>query len=206
MKHILVVGLLSICIVSSAYAQDQRPTSKTENDKSLYELSYNYFSRDYNYLDDEYKIEISSTDFNLLVEKYAFYPEQIRHYKDSLSVILNENFLGDSKKAHTGKLILGYTWQRLSYHLWETPEVTENLARSFGFSHPFLFKRYIVENDQQKEVKKLLSNLREQITREIPDAELSKLSTDDLLNFAMRNSPQRIEDFLALKNEKKSDW
>lgn len=175
-------------------------SKKTEN--SLNDISF--FDLKYEYLNDSYLIDIDSVSFMNLILKYRFSCDQIKTFKDSLYVIFIDNFEGDTEKSHKAKFQIGYTWKRLSYHLWISEDETKKLASRFGFSHPYLFKSFMIENFQREDVQAVLKSLKEKVQLKFYNKSLSTKSPNELLNTAMRHNPERIRDYELLSQKLKT--
>jgi hypothetical protein len=164
-------------------------------------LNFDYFNQNYKYLDKNFCIKISKTEFDNLVEKHGFYKGRITKYRDSLSVVFTENFKGDWKKAQIAKNRIGYTWLRLSYHLWQEADEVKSLAKSFNFNHPYLFKEFLINDSINIDVKLFFKDLRNKVKLNTKSSKnISSLSKNELLNFAMVHSYSRVSDFKKLKN------
>ncbi|MCW3804018.1 hypothetical protein [Plebeiibacterium marinum] len=153
-----------------------------------------FLSMDYKFLNNEFKIQIDSTTFSSGVEKYHFYPEKILTYKDSLIVVLMIQF-DDWPKAKIAKRDISYSWLRLGYHTWQTPDEARNFAQEFGISHPWRMKLLLMDdnNDDQKIINFYVDLKNKLIKNNLSGFE--KLNRKDLLTFAMQKNPQHIADY-----------
>ena len=140
-----------LCVVSSIKSQKNVLSNPPEID---------YLSYKYKYLDKNYNIHINSNDFNRAVEKYQFYPNKIHTYNDSLGVIMMLEF-DDWQKCNVATNIVGYSWVRLSYHLWLTVAESKKFAKSVGITHPWRMKQFLIdENNKNKKVVKFFDDLK----------------------------------------------
>jgi len=188
MRKIIYILVLMVNSISGFSQELNNPTIKNTN--------IDFFNYNYKYLDQDYKISISSQKFDSIVTKYEFYKDRIHKYRDSLAVVLVENFNGDWKKTNKATFVISYSWQRLSYHLWMDIDDSKKLAKEFNFNHPYRFKQFLLTDLEDKEVELFFKNLKDKISNNIESTtDLDELSREQLLNFAMRYSKSRIKDF-----------
>ena len=172
-----------LCVVSSIKSQRNIVTNPLEID---------YLSYKYKYLDKNYNIHINSTDFNKAVEKYQFYPNKIRNYNDSLGVIMMIEF-DDWQKCNVATNVVGYSWVRLSYHLWLTVDESKKLAKSFKINHPWRMKQFLIdENNKNKNVVKFFEDLKLKIYNKNQAIKFEGLNRSKILNLALSLNSQRI--------------
>ncbi|QTE21430.1 hypothetical protein [Polaribacter cellanae] len=112
-----------------------------------------FLNKNYKYLDDNFNISISKETFDKAIKKYKFIKSRIRKYKDSLSVVLAYE-LGDEDASRIAKTRIGYTWLRLAYHIWLSEKECKKIGKNFGFTHPYRFKEFIID-DTNNEIKRL---------------------------------------------------
>jgi len=165
---------------------------------NLYSQSYNeidYLSYDYQYLDENYAIHIDSKTFNKAMRKYKAIRENIKSYKDSLSVVTMLEF-DDWAKCNNATFIISYSWKRLGYHTWQTPVEAEKFAESFGIIHPWRMNEFLVdETNNRKEILDLYADLKVKVIQVYPEISFEGLNREQVLDLAMKNNPLRIKAF-----------
>ena len=181
-------------------SQNKIPSSKS--------IQVNFFTYKYKYLDSNFNIKIPDEEFQKAIIKYKFYPERVigQSYKDSLLVVLADEF-SDDHMVNSAGFQLSYSWLRLSYHLLITAEECQKLGKKYEFKHPYLFQKYL-SNDKNHDayLKRLFIHLREKVFKLTKDEKVKTMNAYQLMNVALRNSPQRIEDFQILAFERKHGY
>ena len=180
-------------ISTLSYAVDNKHNS---NDKFL---EYDYFNHNYLYLDKDYKINISKKTFNNQLKELNISSCRINNYYDSLIVIMSLEF-EEKSFARCAAYRMGYTWTRLGYHLWLSADDAKKLADEFGYSHPYIFKKYLLQSQDPK-VNAIYHDLNVKIAAEYPEKEFNNLSKSKFLDQSLRLNPTRIKDSEKLKKE-----
>ncbi|PQJ80013.1 hypothetical protein [Polaribacter porphyrae] len=154
-----------------------------------------FLSRNYKHLDSNFNISISKELFDTAVEKYKFIRPRIRKYRDSLSVVLAYE-LDDEDASRIAKIRIGYTWLRFAYHIWLSEKECEKIGRNFGFTHPYRFKEFLVD-DTNKEKRRLnfIDDLKKRMKKENSYQLDTFPNTNKLLNFALLENPIRKKAF-----------
>ena len=157
-------------------------------------IKIDYLTYKYKYLDSSYKIHVSSDVFNEAMSKYKFYPERIRKYNDSLSVIMMLEF-GDWDKCRIACLQVGYLWLRLAYHTWQTEEEAKKFAKSVGITHPWRMQQYLEDDtNNSPEVIDFFKKLKLKILLSNKNVNFSGLNRERILSLALKLNPVRIAD------------
>lgn len=160
-----------------------------------------YLDYNYTYLDKDFRINIDSDIFNSTINTYEFISEHISSYKDSLAVALMAEF-NDWDQLRVAELRILYSWQRLGYHTWQSKEEAQEFAAQFELTHPWRMREFLIdEANHHQEIKKFYKQLLKKVEKETGRADLDTLSRKEFLNVAMRNNPQRIDDFRKLQQE-----
>lgn len=193
MNKINILALvIIICCINISFAQVHTSTVlKTDNSNIQELMKINYFTLKYRFLDKNFKVKMSSTDFQFVKKKYGFSNAQTA--KDSLGIALMGEF-NDWDKARIAELRLTYTWLRLSYHLLLTDYQTKELAKEFKIKYPWLLKQTIADNSTSK-AKKVIIELKKRIQKIEPDLDLSLMSADDLMRKALDINPARKQKY-----------
>lgn len=151
------------------------------------------------------KILLSSEDFDKTVTKFSFYKERIKNYNDSLSIALMHEF-GDPAAARIANLQINYNWKRISYYLWMPEEAAQQIALSYGITHPYYFKKRL-ENEQlyDEKLTQIMNDLKQKVYNQTKDESVLKISkSNDLLKISFEKNPQRLADFKnSVKNHDK---
>lgn len=163
-------------------------------------LEYDYFSHEYKYLDKEFKIKISSEEFQKLIKKHKFFPERIATCKDSLSVVLMGEF-NDWHKARIACNRLGFSYVRLGYILWLDEFEAKSLCKRYRIKYPYKLYQYIryQEENWDNYMKDFIAELKFRIKSEIEEVNTDSMNTKVLLKTALFHNPQRIKDSEAKK-------
>ncbi len=102
----------------------------------------------------------------------------------------------DFDKARIAKLNIGYTWLRLSYHTWQSEKEVKDFAMSFGITHPYKMKEFLIdENNNDPMINAFFNELRTKVKGGDTNENIDKLNRDKLLTAALRSNPQRIADY-----------
>jgi hypothetical protein len=164
-----------------------------------------YFNYNYKYLDKNYKISISNREFQNTIVKYEFYPELIKNYSDSLGIVLMAEF-NDWDHARFAKMRLTYSWLRLGYHLWLSEHDTKQMAKKYGYTHPYLFKEYLKESGNKNDayLNSFFNTLRSSLrnTEGVKESDFKNGSINDLMNLALIKSSDRLRDSQTLAYER----
>jgi hypothetical protein len=213
LKLSLLTLLTSLSIFSQNFVSEN-PTNPTEGEKRILDKNkqyqsdslskLNYLNRTYKYLDTDFKINIPKDTFDFAVKKYKFYKERIKKYKDSLTVVMVHEFSGN-EASRFATLRIGYTWRRLAYHLWISEEESKILGNKNNFNHPYKLKTYI-ENDtiQTQQRKNIIKDLKSKMFAEGFYKLDTFPNTRKLLNFALRENPERKSDFEKVSRKRKN--
>lgn len=181
-KILLLMFLSCFCFIHSQNLD-------IKNDK------LSFFELDYEYLDEQFKINITNKNFQELTNKYNFYNERINSYDDSLAVILTHNFKGDWAKTNRARFILSYSWKRLSYHLWLSEIDVKIIAGKIKINHPYIFKQYLL-NNKNSYTDKIFNDLIKKLKESSLDVgNIKEMSRNDIMSFAMRHNKIRILDY-----------
>jgi len=160
-----------------------------------------YLDYNYQYLDKDFNIIIDSDIFNSTITNNKIIPERINSHKDSVRVVLDIEFQ-DKDQSRIAYNRITYSWQRLGYHTWQSKEGAQEFAAQFELTHPWRMREFIIdEANHHREIKKFYKQLLKKVEKETDRADLDTLSREEFLNVAMRNNPQRIDDFRKLQQE-----
>ena len=175
-----------------------------EMSKELPEIDYLTYK--YEYLDKDYKIHMPSDLFQETMKKYEYYPQKIKTYKDSLSVVLMGEF-DNWKQANIATNRLAFTDLRSSYYLWISPARVKEFRDKYGFNHPYSFYEYYRYNEDKwdEEMHKFMKNLREKVAKASDKPDVLSMTSKYLLREALVLSPQRVIDSKK-KVSKRSKW
>ena len=196
MMRIILLLLSPLFLVTSVLAQDANIDEY---------MAYDYFKHDYKYLNEDFAITISHNTFQSLVEQYQFYPDKIEKYKDSLAVVMCGEF-DNWQQVNIAVNRLGFTWLRAGYCFWLSEDEAKQKGEEMGFNHPYLFYRYMRDDDQISEVKILfLADLKEKIEKYTHNPDVYSMNTREFFRYALVNNPQRINDFKKLKMDCKEE-
>ncbi len=173
-----------------------------------------FLDYDYKYLTEDFQIQIDSSTFQKCIEKYNFYPERIKNYKDSLGIVMMVEF-GDWKKARSAELKIVFSWKRLGYYTWLKEDEAKQFAAKFQISHPWrMYELLTDESNNNPDIKAFIEALNEKVEMEEKDnPELLALykkkermfETEKkgehkrILSKALFFNPERIQDFKKLQ-------
>ncbi|WP_157594937.1 hypothetical protein [Psychroflexus tropicus] len=148
----------------------------------------NYINRKYEYLDSTFKITISSNKFQTIIDKRI---KEVKNYNDSLMVVLLYELKDDNAVNIAFHRIL-YSWEKVGFHIWETPENAKKISNGFGINHPYEFMNYLY--DEKKDI------LKDFFLMMLTDKLKAYLKTDtftfdnkQLLKTLYKNNPRRIK-------------
>jgi len=164
--------------------------SKRKKDLKKYN-NYDFFSHNYKYIDSKnyFKIiNVTPSIFDSFIKKHHYNPMKINSHKDSIGVLLSEEF--DSFVGRrSAYFTIFYSWKRLSNCVYIKPEKLMQWADSLGIKHPYKFRELIVE---QKEA------IARQITQQLKDS-LVKITHDNhlkdiediekIISISLKNNP-----------------
>lgn len=172
--------------------------------QNIDDKNYDFLLHPYKYLNNKYQITIDSDTYEREIIRGEFYKSRINDYKDSLVVVMGVEFPNSPSAAKKASLRVGYSWQRLAYHTWQTPSEIENFAKTFNIYHPYRMKEFLIdEKNSNKSILDFFKNLRS-IVPKTNTKDLEKLNRRELLNHALATNQSRIEDFIELKTQRSS--
>ncbi len=193
MKQFLIIV---IAIISSINGNAQ-----IEEEYKRY-LDYDYLNHNYKYLDSNFKINISNEEFQNLARKHNFYIDRIKTYRDSIPVVISDEF--DHKgQVHIASIRIKFTWLRASYYLWISEEAAKELGTRYNFKYPYRLYEYFRSNDisiWDDYMKNFMIELRNKVYEYTNDFSVLIMNTKEFTTFALVNNPQRIKDYESLTN------
>lgn len=166
-------------------------------------LQYDYFNHTYKYLDENFKIKIAPKEFQLLMEKYKYFPDRIRTCRDSLGVVLMGEF-GDWHKARIAKQRILFSELRASYYLWTTEAEIKKMIEHYKFRHVYHFYEYFryKEVDWDEKMKNYMSELRHKVLKSTGNKTVLNMTNKDFMSYALLNNPKRIKDYEVMKSKR----
>lgn len=183
-KIIYAIPLLFFGVIGKSQGKETDWTSKIKKIDSL--LKINYMDREYDYLDEEFKLLLSDTAFSSINREL----KEGKTYQDSLFIVLKEE-LCDEDEARIAFHQMLYNWKRLSWYIWESPERSQELASKFGFEHPGRFIFFLRYGDDNSEKIQFLNALRQKLEA-VSLTSLPVGSNEELLNHAFEINPEKI--------------
>jgi len=193
----LIFPLLLISMGLRAQKSDEIPKELPEID---------YLTYKYKHLDKDYKIHMPSDLFQETMKKYEYFPQKIKTYSDSLSVVLMGEF-DNWKQANIATNRLAFTDLRSSYYLWISPARVKELRVIYGFDHPYRFYQYFrfQEDQWDEKMHQFMKNLRTKVDKASDKPNVLSMTSKYLLREALLLSPQRVIDSKK-KVSKRSKW
>lgn len=186
----LSILIISFLFYNSMFSQKNINETDRQDIKIDSLLKIDFLSYNYKYLDKDFKIKIPKDVYEKTFIDYKFIPGRIKNYKDSLGVVLMAEFK-DWDAVRIASIKIGYTWQRMGYHLWMNENETQELAKKLQVKVPYRLKEMFVNNDPK--VKSEIQNLRDKLFLKLGNENIKKMSPNDLLNYALKNNPELIE-------------
>ncbi|WP_157595002.1 hypothetical protein [Psychroflexus tropicus] len=148
--------------------------------------------KEYEYLDEEFKIEISEEDFDRIKVSHLENGGETKDYVDSLIVILNYELNQEFLAVNKALLQITYSWDRVGYHIWKSAEESKDLAAQAGFFHPWRFQKYI-ESDLEGDVKHdIIEELRYGLEQKL-DLFLKDANNEELTKLGFLHSERRAQ-------------
>lgn len=194
-KFYTFILILHINVVSSQVTRDQLNTISPYMNNFM---KIDYFSIKYIFLDKNFKVTMSSIDFEKNRKKYNF-PKKASS-KDSLSVALMAEFK-NWDQARIAELRLTYTWIRLGYHLLLNETESKELGKGFKIKYPWLVKQKISKENTPL-TQQVLSDLKKRIKEIDPTIDVSMMSADELMRKALEINPVRKQKYLQEGRQK----
>ncbi|PXY02782.1 hypothetical protein DF185_01430 [Marinifilum breve] len=185
--------LLGISLVSIAQSREIPQPYK----------DYDYLSHKYEHLDENFKIHIESVKFDSIMTKYQYAPQRVDSWRDSLSVVLMGEF-GNWDQQRIACNRISYSNLKTSYYLWITPEEVKQMAEKRGFKHPYRFYEYFRyhENKWDNGMKSFMEKLRKKVASVSERKDVLEMDNRSFLREALKLSPQRVKDFLELREKR----
>lgn len=166
---------------------------------------YDYLTHKYEHLDENFKIHISSELFEGFMTEYKFYPQRIKAYKDSLSVVLMGEF-DNWHKSRIAELQITYSLKRMAYYLWMTEAEAKKLYEKYNFVHTYRFYEYMKAPEMwERSMKKRMLKLRQRVAKASSNEDVLTMSNRLFLKQAWRYSPERIKDFEKFRKERHAE-
>ena len=155
-------------------------------------LTYDYLNHNYEFLNEDYSINIPSEEFETLMKKYKFHKERIRCWKDSIAVITIGEF-GDWQKSRIARSQITLSFLRVSYYLWISEAETINLAKKYNKVLPYRFYQYFRfdEKDWDSGMRIFMSQLRAKVSEVAKDPAIMTMSVKEFLKQALIHNPER---------------
>lgn len=162
-----------------------------------------YLAYNYRYLDKDFSIHMDSITFHKAMEKYSFITHRITRYQDSLGVVLMLEF-DDWDQSRIAQLSITYSWQRIGYYTWQSPQNAQAFAAQFRITHPYRMRELLIDEDyRDRRIMKFYRQLRHKVAKETGREDLDTFSREDFLKVAWRSNPERIADFKKFQEERR---
>ncbi|BAO55817.1 hypothetical protein [Nonlabens marinus] len=188
MKNLLFLIAL---ITSMASAQNPKEPARQKALDSL--LKIDWLEYNYRELDEDHKILTSSDQFETWKAGMNFKPNEVLDYKDSLSVVLN-NELKDGNAARIAILRLSYTWDRASWSVLLPATEVEAIAAKQHIKHPYNFVTNLRENPKESAAnRRLIRQLKSRLKKLKLEESLKGLEASELMKLAFQYSPERLK-------------
>lgn len=155
-------------------------------------LSYDYFSHNYKYLDDKFKITSTDSEFKKLIIEINADTTLINTYKDSLWVIMKNEF-DDDNYVRVATNRIGMDYERLGLYLWLLPRQCEELAFVCGYEHPYKFYHDIKysRGKWSKNLEIFMDDYKQLVFEVTGNEKVIEMSTAELISYALRENPIR---------------
>lgn len=199
---LLFLGICSLTVAQNSKKQDSILNAEVQRQQEIDSfLRMDVFNMKFQYLNDDFSINIDSTTFNKAVRHYKFYPERIKAYNDSLAVVLTYEL----KSFHGSRIALSritYQWKKIGYYLWCSEEDAKTLGNSFGFEKPYLFYEFLTsEADTPAEKIKIFQDLKLLLAKET-EALKPFDSYKEIMKYGFKHNPERIKDMKQYINSR----
>ncbi len=196
-KHLFLFTLFASCFLLSF---SQEKTAKEHVAIAKKYMNYDYLGHKYKYLDENYAIHISSEEFQDLIRKHRFFPNAIKTYKDSISVVMSGEF-DNPYQPRIATNHITMTWRRVSYYLWLSPEKTKEIGMRYSFRMPHQLYNYIFyeQNNWDAYMTNLITELRNKVFKNTGYNKVLSMNSDSLQQYVLIYSPDRIRDAKELK-------
>jgi hypothetical protein len=149
-----------------------------------------FMNMKYKFLDSDFNIRIEKNEFKKVISNEYV---ELMNYNDSLMTILQHE-LGDNDAVNIAFHRILFSWKKLGYYIWEDEITAKEVAKSFCFDHPYLFLKYLKnENIVNSKKTRFLNELKFKMKEE-------NIETNDtilyhaLLKQAFRKNPERIKE------------
>lgn len=203
LKYCIGVLWVFVFLSCSKYGGEKNENSTTlaaeierlEKERDSF-IKIDFFTKEFKYLDREFNLNIDNYTFQKAIKKYKFYPKKIKTYKDSLNVVLTfelESYHG----ARIATNRITYEWQKIGYYIWENANKSKAIGLSFGYSHPYRFYEFLINEGENNSLKiDLLNTIKRKLVNELNDSIPTK-PYKMFLKFAFKKNPKRIEEMNA---------
>ncbi|WP_430813915.1 hypothetical protein [Carboxylicivirga sp. RSCT41] len=199
-QHSKLIVLLLIALISGKVASQEVYAKEVVNAENL--SNTDFFSLNYRYIDKDYNVCMDSVTYQEALLKYNLPGLLMKSYTDSVAVAMIMEF-DNWDIANKAISKIGYSWTKMSYYLWKTPEETRQLAARSGINHAYLFRQYITRADDNDEQ---LANIIEDIKTALDDkglTEYNMASRAEFLSYAYKHNPDKIAFYTNKRAEKK---
>lgn len=192
--------LLIILTANLTLSFSQERTAKEHITIAKEYRKYDYLKHKYKYLDENFAIHISSEEFQDLIKKHRFYPNAIKTYRDSISVVMHGEF-DNPYQPRIATNHITMTWQRVSYYLWLSPEKTKEIGMRYSFRMPYQLYDYIFHEQSNWDayMTNLITELRNKVFKNTGYNKVLTMNSDSLQQYVLIYSPDRIRDAKELK-------
>lgn len=197
MKNILYTAVLLVtcCTTAQSLPKGAESLITTQERQKIDSVkTVDWLAYDYQYLSEDFKIEIPHEVFQKGLKDGKFIKERITKYSDSLSVVLSVE-LQDQVATRIAGMQINYSWERLGWNLLMTASQAQELGTTLNFNLPYQVKKYLEDTSNQDTKRlKILNSLRTRVAQlEQVTEDVNELSLKNLFNRAFRYSPERLQ-------------
>jgi hypothetical protein len=205
MKYRMTTLFLIVIPISINIAAQARVENIEDSIKKY--IDFDYMDYDYKYLDENYNIEMTSSDFNEALAKSNIKPRKLDTYKDSMYIVVWAEF-GHGQQMRIAHLRLTMSWKRVGYYLWLSELETEKIGEFYKFNHPYKLYNfaYNEQNEWDQKMKDLIDDLRKRVYQETNEESVFELETKDFLSYALKANPSRQESFMQTRRKRLEDF
>jgi hypothetical protein len=153
-------------------------------------IKIDWLSKEYIYLDDNFKPNIDSITFKIISKN-----RRVNNYNDTLKLLLKYQ-LKDFDAERIALNTINFKWSKLSLYLFIQEKELKKEATLLGYTHPYRYYEYLIPDDIDEHKSKIFQKI-EQELKELGIIIEENKSYKDILRLSFKNNPERIK----LQNE-----
>jgi hypothetical protein len=145
-RYIITLMISHICAISLSQSTTKYKDSilnviKLKDIKIDSLIKIDWLSKEYIYLDDNFKPNIDSITFKIISKN-----RRVNNYNDTLKLLLKYQ-LKDFDAERIALNTINFKWSKLSLYLFIQEKELKKEATLLGYTHPYRYYEYLITDD-----------------------------------------------------------